>query len=345
MKKPVCVITGDVHFTLQTLELATSAVRQALRLSKALNVPLVLNGDTLDSKSIIRAEIANRLIEILEAEDPTKIYINRGNHDQLHERVTEHSLNFLRPYAQVISSPTYIEALKSWIVPYFSDNQKLQEFLNTVPKGSRLIMHQGLMGADLGHYVKDSSSLPTDSFADFRTILSHYHKRQDLRCGRPRKGAVGLASYLGSPYSISFSEAHDGEKGINILYDDGSLELVPTNLRKHAVLDWDTGAMESFGRHPETLAGTISRGDLVWLKLRGPASELAKIKKADLAKLLGVEHFKFDRVVTETERLDEDEKQEAKTGAEVLDALIDKSDEPAAEKVVLKSMWRSLING
>lgn len=347
MSRPVAVLTGDMHFNIQTLELASSALWQLLAKAKELNVPAVLNGDTLDQKAIVRGEIANRLIEILEPEDPTRIYINRGNHDQLHERVTEHSLNFLRPYAQVISAPTFIEEIGSWIVPYSSDNVALQAFLDTVPKGSRLIMHQGLMGADLGHYVKDSSSLPSDSFADFRTILSHYHRRQNLKCGKPRKGAVGLASYIGSPYSISFTEAGDGPKGINVLYDDGSLELIPTNLRKHVVLDWTTERLSGVsstarGNPPEESA--VNSCDLVWLKLRGPASELAALKKADLANLIGVEHFKFDKIITETEALDDEEKAEALTGEAMLDALIDKSDEPAAEKALLKSTWRQLVS-
>lgn len=339
MSKPVCVITGDIHFNLQTLELASSALRQLLAKAKELNVPAVLNGDTLDQKALIRGEVANRLIEILETADPTQVYINTGNHDLINQKATESSLNFLRPYAQVISVPTYVEALKSWIVPYFSDNQNLQDFLNTVPKGSRLIVHQGVIGADLGHYVKDSSSLPPESFADFRTVASHFHKRQDIKCGRPRKGAVGLFSYCGSPYSISFSEANDGPKGINVLYDDGTLELVPTNLRKHWKLDLDLEGLQLFldtGAHPAT-------ADLVWLRIKGPASELAKVKKADLAKVLGVDYFKLDKVAVETERLDDEDKAEAKSGGDLLDALIDKGEEPAEEKVVLKNLWRELV--
>lgn len=345
MRKPICCIAGDIHFNLQTLELASSALRQLLAKAKELNVPAVLNGDTLDQKAIVRGEVANRLIEILQELPPEQIYINTGNHDMISEKGSESSLNFLRPYAQVIAEPTYVEEIGSFIVPYFNSSERLQEFLNTVPKGSRLIVHQGVMGAAMGHYIKDSSSLPAEAFADFRVWASHYHRRQDLRTGPARKGGVGTFSYCGSPYSITFTEAGDGPKGINIGYDDGSLELVPTGLRKHVVLEYTAEELADptrFVRAEDPLY-YVAPGDLVHLKLRGPASDLAKIKKADLAKILGVESFKFDKVVTETERLDEDEKQEARTGEQMLDALIDKSDEAAGQKAHLKTLWRGLV--
>lgn len=336
--RPVAVITGDIHFNLQTLELASSALRQLLAKAKELNVPAILNGDTLDQKAIVRGEVANRIIDILQEADPEDVYINTGNHDLLSEKACESSLNFLRPYAQVVSVPTYIERLGSWIVPYFNSSERLQEFLDTVPKGARLIMHQGVIGAEMGAYIKDSSSLPAEAFADFRVVASHYHRRQDLRCGRPRKGGVGLFSYIGSPYTITFTEAGDGPKGINILYDDGSLELVPTGLRRHIVVEMYARELiydVSLGCAP---------GDLVWVKLKGATSELAKVKKADLAKILGVENFKLDKIVTEAERLDDEDKAQAKSGADLLDALIDKSDEPAGQKTHLKAMWRGLVS-
>ena len=342
-RKPVCVLAGDLHFNLQNLELASSALRMLLKTAKELRVPAVLNGDTLDQKAIVRGEVANRLIGILQEYAPENIYINCGNHDLLAEKGEESSLNFLRPYAQVLSranAPTFIDRLDSWLVPYFNSAQLLKIWLETVPKdGARLIMHQGVQGADMGFYVKDSTSLPRETFANFRVVASHYHRRQDIKCGRPRNGAVGLFSYCGSPYSISFSEANDGPKGINILYDDGLLELVPTNLRKHIKLDFDLEGLDIFLRTGKSL----DPKDLLWMVLRGPASELAKIKKKDLAEKVGVTSFKLDKIATETEQLDADEKEQARSGAEMLDALIDKTEEPATEKAGLKQLWRELI--
>jgi len=78
---PVAIIAGDVHFTVPSLDVASEVVRSAQAKAVELGVPLILNGDTLDTKSIIRAEVANRVIELLK-NSPCRTYLNRGNHDQ-----------------------------------------------------------------------------------------------------------------------------------------------------------------------------------------------------------------------------------------------------------------------
>ena len=86
------------------------SLQQAMDKAYALNVPLVLCGDTLDSKSIIRGEISNRLIQLLGT--CPSAYVLVGNHDLLNEKSREHSLNFLRPYCRVIDSMTYEDVYK-----------------------------------------------------------------------------------------------------------------------------------------------------------------------------------------------------------------------------------------
>lgn len=344
MSRPVAVLTGDIHFTYATLEPASSVVSQGLALSQKLGVPLVLNGDTLDGKRIIPAEVANRLIELLEPHDPTMIYVNCGNHDLISEKGEESALNFLHPYAQVVSkanSPVYIEKLGSWLVPYFNDSEKLLEFLRSVLAGARLIMHQGVMGAEMGHYIKDSTSLPREAFANFRVISSHYHKRQDIKCGRPRKGAVGLFSYLGSPYTITFAEAFDGPKGINVLYDDGTLELVPTGLRRHVIVETTAqflDAADGAGADPFEIPG---EQDLLWLKVSGSASELATISRKALAPLIGHDHFRLDKIATDVTKLAAPA--EKLTDIEILDRLIDQTDESMDQKSTLKALARAVL--
>lgn len=337
MSKPIAVATGDVHFTLQTLELATHAVYQALALALALKVPLILNGDTLDGKAILRGECTNRLIEILshpKARD-CRVIINTGNHDLVNEKGKAHVLHFLKPYAEVIDVPTFDDDLDSWIIPYFNSTAELQEVLNQIPKGSRLFMHQGVLGADMGAYIKDSSSLPLEAFADFRVICSHYHRRQDLKPGRPRKGAVGFFSYMGAPYSVTAAEAQDGPKGINIVYDDGSLELVPTNLRKHVLAE----------RTAETASDPIeglNPCDLLHLKVTGVHSDLEKLNKRALGeKHLGHSNFKLTKIVTESEVLEEQDS--ARPVLDLLDHCVDLTAEPLEQKTALKALARELL--
>lgn len=344
--RPRAVLISDVHYSLSTYQIADKAYRMAIDKACELEVPLIDCGDLTNDKAILRGEVIKTIIDTLKyAEDRgVKVYLLVGNHSLITEKGEEHALHFLEPYATVISHATSVDGFN--FIPYQNSCEKMLAALEKFPKGALVFAHQGVQGAWLGDYVQDRTSLPPEAFADYRIISGHYHRAASLKTGRPKKGAVGLFSYVGNPYTLSWGEASDGPKGYQILFDNGLMEHIPTDLRKHVVLDWSTeqlSGVSSTDRGGSTAEMVINPGDLVWLKLRGPASELAQVKKADLAKLLGVEHFKLDKIITETEHLDEEEKAQAKTGAELLDALIDKSNEPAAEKAVQKSLWRELV--
>jgi hypothetical protein len=332
--KSICVIIGDIHFTPATLELASSALIQAKKKASELRVPLVINGDTLDSKAIIRGECANRLIEILESAD-IPVYVNDGNHDKLSEKGKETSLNFLSPYCHLILDPTYVPEIKSWIIPYQNDAEEMQNILSKIEKGSRLLIHQGVQTAFLGHYVQDKTSLPTEAFADFRVIASHYHRRQDIKCGRPQKGAIGLFSYIGNPYTLSSGEASDGPKGFQILNDDGTLTPVFTHLRRHIVIELTTSELEK-------RIDNVNTDDLVWLKVTGPYTQLEQLNKTEIGmKLLGHTNFKLDKIYTDAPKLEA--KIDHLTDEQILDKMIDATDEKPAEKKALKSLWREVL--
>lgn len=331
---PIAVITGDVHFTVKTLNLATEVVLKAKEAAKRLNVPLILNGDTLDTKAIIRGECSNRLIELLN-DSSVEIIVNTGNHDLLSEKSDEHVLHFLKPYATVVDFPTNFNDF--WVVPYYSDNQALKNALEKIPSGRILIMHQGVETADLGHYVLDKSSLPKEYYDRFRVIGSHYHKRQDIQCGEHQKGLVSTFSYCGSPYTLSFGEAHDGPKGFNILYSDGSLELVPLDLPKHVVTERTTSTIY------DTIEG-LKAHDHLMLKVTGTEEELRLLNKQEIGlKHLGHSNFRLDLIPT-TIVVQTKEVAVELTESELLDNIIEALDGTETYKADLKDLWRNLAN-
>lgn len=352
MSEPVVVLISDIHFATATLELASSSLSQAMREAQKLGVPLVIAGDTLDGKALIRGECANRLVELFEAfleESFLYVYILVGNHDLLNEKGREHSLNFLNPYAQVVQSPVYVEKIKSWLIPYHHDTATLQEFLkHSVPAGSRIIMHQGVQTAFMGHYVQDKTSLPKEVFADYRVISGHYHRAQDIKCGRPRKGAVGLFTYIGSPYTTSFAEAEDGIKGFRVLYDDGSLTTINTRLRRHHVYERTFQEIQDMSArgHKGPLSAFfdgVGAQDLVWLKVKGTYAELESLDKKELGlAILGHSNYKLDKIYTDAPKVEQ--KVENSTGEELLDALIDNTKEASEQKAYLKLLWREIIS-
>jgi hypothetical protein len=196
-------------------------------------------------------------------------------------------------------------------------------------------MHQGLSGANMGHYVLDKTAINKEDVKDFRVISGHYHRAQDIKTGRPRKGGIGLWSYIGNPYSLSFGEANDGPKGFQVLYEDGLLEHIPTNLPKHVIFEAnipDKGIFEKYNANPE---------DKVWIKLTGPATEIKAIKKSNIAAIIGRTDFKLDLIPTEYDEIEVTN--EKILDEDVLDRLIDNTDESKSTKARLKDLWRSVL--
>lgn len=350
MAKPIAVVISDIHFTPSTLELASISLRMAKDEAIKLKVPLVLAGDTLDTKAIMRAECVNELIDIFSAEkQAVETYVLVGNHDLLNEKGKDSSLDFLRPYVNVVDGKTIFKrsistdwssSIKAYLLPYYSDNNLLSNILyntkNRNPKGAIIICHQGVQTAYMGHYTQDKTSLSPQSFSDFRVISGHYHRRQDIKTGKPRKGAIGLFSYIGNPYTQNFGEASDGPKGFQILKDNGLLEFIPTNLRKHIVIE----------REFKDLTAPVSdyvAGDLVWLKVTGLRSELSSINKKKLGSLLfGHDNYKLDLISKEVITIKEIK---SLSEAELFDSIIDNTGEPKEKSTYLKSLWREALDG
>lgn len=342
MNSPKAVLISDIHFSVATLELATAALKQAMEKAILLDVPLIIAGDTLDSKAIIRGEVANRLIELFKTYNRrSRTYMLVGNHDLLNEKGTEHTLNFLKPYVQVIESWVYLPDLDIYAIPYMSNIEELKEILGKISEGSTIICHQGVMGAQMGHYAQDRTSLPKECFANFRTISGHYHQFQAIRCGRPQQGAVGLFSYIGNPYTLSFGEANDPQKGFQILQNDGHLWFVPTNLPQHIIADL---TLDKF-KEPDTWFNylDVPPDSKWWVKLRGPKSELNKITKDEVSRTLGLNmNFKLDLIPEESDTTKEITRS-VSAPDKMFDALIDKMPETEDQKKRLKELWREIV--
>lgn len=337
MNKPIAVLISDIHYNINSLQIANLATEQAVLKSNELLVPLIVAGDLHDTKGHLRGECVKAIIDVLK-KCIIKPIVLVGNHDRINERSEEHSLEFLKPIATIVDGlfAMFDFRLNLGLIPYFSDSQFLLETLKQVPKGSTIIMHQGVQSAKMGHYIQDKTSLPKEAFKDYRVISGHYHQHQTIKCRTFPKGNVGLFTYIGSPYTVSFSEAFDGPKGFQLLYADGSLEQVQTNLRKHIISE----------RKVKDLLDPVKdyvKGDLVWLKVSGPKSELDKIKKEEVGKkLFGHNNFKLDKVYTDAPKLVT--KSDKLKDFEIFDKLIDATDEAEDQKSYLKKLWRGLVN-
>jgi hypothetical protein len=330
MSKPVAVISGDIHYSLNNLTLADKATRLAITKANELDVPFIANGDTTDTKANLRGECVNAMIETFKTA-VKKPYVNIGNHCKINAKSIEHSLNFLRPYAKVIEVPEYVEELNYHVIPYHDDVDTLRKYLKTLPKHSSMLVHQGLEGANLGDYILDKSALNRSDVAGHSVVASHYHARQEIKL--PDNG---VWNFIGAPYSMSFGETKDPEKGFQVLYDDGSLEFIPTNLRKHVIVE---GLATKYVLELKPSA-EINKGDLVWVKVRGSKEDLAKCTREVIATRIGITDFKLDKF---PDAVESTSRPMNMTQSEILDSTIQGLTQVSEEcKVRLKDLWKGL---
>jgi DNA repair exonuclease SbcCD nuclease subunit len=325
--KPKFVLISDIHFNLSNLELSAKALQAASEKAEDLNVPLVIAGDLNDTKAIIRAEVANKLLEILETE-PLQVYILVGNHDLINEKGKAHGLTYLSTNAHIIDTPQYLRELSVYAIPYMSDNEEFKKALKDIPEGSTIIMHQGVLGAEMGDYVTDKSSVNPALLKPYRVFSGHYHRHQ----------TIGTVTYIGNPFSMSFGEANDPLKGYLIVNEDDSYERVLLGLRKHVISEWKVEDLNFLAR-----SEAFEPDDILLVKVTGDASKLAQVKKEDVAKLVGHNNFRLDKIPTESKETDTDPRKDKLTGEEILDTLIEGLGESKAQKKFLKDTWRKLL--
>jgi DNA repair exonuclease SbcCD nuclease subunit len=316
------VLISDIHYNINTLDVADQTLNMAISVANKLQIPVIVAGDLHDTKAHIRGECVKRLISTLKTCQIRPILL-RGNHDSLNEKSEEHSLSFLKDIAEVIEKPVKCDL--GYLIPYHSDTDALRQYLPGIPKGSLLIMHQGVMGTTAGHYIQDKSALTKEDLASFTVISGHYHTRQSFEL--PDGGRF---TYIGNPYTLNFGEANDPEKGFYLLESDGHLEFMPTNMRKHIVLNLAPGVEQNKKIHYD---------DKVWVKYSFQNNN--RITKEEIAKKYGIKQpFKFDLI----DLTPNSEKQPIKIGqtqVELMDALIeDHNGISKDQKDRLKVLWR-----
>lgn len=335
MKKVIAVIISDVHYNLNTLEVADKAMRMAIAKANELDVHLVVSGDLHDSKANLRAECVNTMLSTFEKSIKTPIIV-RGNHDQLHEKSTEHSLNFLFNDAIIIEKSMSLPMMpRLHFIPYQHDANTFRELLKAISKDRIILAHQGITNSSAGHYIQDKSAIRPEDVAGRRIISGHYHTRQTIKLPDG-----GQWDYVGNPFTLGFGEANDPQKGFQILYNDGSLEFVPTNLRKHVIHECTTDFMAlNLAACPPAW---VEKGDLLWVKVTGPKEKLTSMSKKEIANHCGFfvgSDFKLDLIPLDT--ITEAPKAKDQTQGEILDSLIDSLTNTSPErKERVKQLWK-----
>jgi DNA repair exonuclease SbcCD nuclease subunit len=322
--KPIAVCISDIHFNINNLTLSAMALDAAICESNRLGVRLIIAGDLHDTKAIIRAEVANKVMELLGRAKQT-VYLLVGNHDLVNEKGTEHGLGIYAHSAHIVRSKVEVEGMT--LIPYQSSPEA---FLEAIQGSTGIVVcHQGARGAYMGDYVQDRTSVDPNELAGRIVISGHYHKHQ----------TVGSLTYIGSPFTMTWGEAKDGPKGFLVLNEDGTYERRILELRRHKIIEVDHDKLHemSLDHRPQ---------DLVWVKIRGPKSALSSIKRETVQAFLGRNDFKLDfdpNAATNLVSSGRSPRHDTVASESIIDQVIMALPDTDEHKRHLKALWRSVV--
>ncbi len=331
--KPLAVVISDIHYTLNTIEIADAALRAAIIKAANLGVPLIDCGDLTNDKAIIRGEIIKRIMSTIDfaADGGVTILHLVGNHSLINEKSQDHALDFLRTQSTLISYPVEIPHLGGFI-PYQNDPEKFYEAIKKFPKKSIVFAHQGALGGAMGDYIRDPSAIDPKKIKDWRVFLGHYHRQYDL------ENTVSV----GNPYTLTFGEAGDGPKGYLIVYEDGSYSREILDYRKHIIMDFDKKNYDfAIGKWKHIPGMNRNPADLIWVKVHGTRSDLLQVSKQKFSEATGIKNFKLDKIVVESE--EQAQVKEDLTDSEIFDKVIEGTSESKEQQKYLKGLWREIM--
>lgn len=327
-KWPIAVLISDIHYNINTLPLADAALRMAINTANDISVPVIIAGDLHDTKALLRAECIKAIKDTVKTAKFSP-FILIGNHDRINEKGMDHSLHFFDVNeAEIIDDYYVLDG--TGLIAYQPD---LVELKNLVANTKQIIMHQGVKGSNYGDYIQDKTALDPKDLAGKRIISGHYHCRQTIPL--PDNGAW---TYLGNPYTLNFGEANDPAKGYHILYSDFTLSFVPTNLRKHVVIEWNalTNELKS--------SSNPVKGDLILVKYSNSLDKIYKITKDEIRNRLGLpEEFRLDLLPIDERKFSTDAPSYSTSlsTSDLIDDIIKtKYNDPDTVKVLIET-WRT----
>lgn len=239
MKKAIATFLTDTHLRESNLNLNHSIYRQAVTHTKNLGLNRIFHlGDVFDSRQSQTIELLkDGFFDILEYLKTENILLHTiaGNHDR-----TDYSsiFSFLTTFqyhpafklVETFELVTLNTEIDLYLLPFFNDevyNYYLKEMCDTFDissckKQKILGTHIGITGSIMNTGVEFHGKV-NDSYLNYynKILVGHFHDQQQFR----------NVCYIGSGLQHNFGERQN--KGLTVLYDDLSIELIPLEFPKY----------------------------------------------------------------------------------------------------------------
>lgn len=263
---PKITVLGDLHAKHDNLD----KLSELFGFTEQLGQPVIILGDLLDTKELIRGKCLNFYINTF-SKSKLQYDIVVGNHDLFSLESEEHALQALSllPNVRVHDKPHYNSEFNIQFLPYCKKLLIVRDWLEQTPRSRIVCGHFDINSFDYGNGFKCDTGLDSDTFIQFPLILSgHYHKHQ-IR---------GNIFYLGTPFAQSFGETNQSKYIMSLDTTTLEYELVETWFPKYMTVEVDC---DSTLEHP-----TLDKINSNRVILRGTRENISKFNKIDYIKYI-----------------------------------------------------------
>ena len=242
MKEPIASIITDIHLEELRYDEIVDVVIQAIdeTLERGL-VNMYIGGDIFNSRKSQTFNVLQAWSEILDycSKVNIQLIVIPGNHDKLDYTSERSYLDMYASHPCMTLITSYRNHLinrgfRIHLIPFFDEKSTYKNYLNQVDISDDnnkhiLLTHIAVNGVRNNDGSKVDESLSKTSFDQFyKVFVGHYHDKQKVGDN---------IYYIGSIMQRNYGE--DQEKGMTILYNDGSHELFKLQFTKYETLKID----------------------------------------------------------------------------------------------------------
>jgi len=226
MKEPQLIAITDTHLNPKNIDLVIEIFRQAIATVLRLKLNVLYHiGDAFDSRKYQPLDTLAAFYDILDMLEGAGITLRciPGNHDKPDYFRTRSYLDIYRKHKALDLVRDYKRFPEGdfmiHMIPFFDEKEVYPHYLGKVNLSPALtnilFTHIAVNGVKNNDGSEIEDTLAINKFKDFEKVLvGHYHNKQE----------VGNVIYIGSAFQKDYGE--DDDKGVTILYKDGSLEQI-----------------------------------------------------------------------------------------------------------------------
>lgn len=280
-KQPIAVIGTDSHLKKDNEDLVISVFEQAQELMADLAVDTFCHaGDFFTTRNAQPEASLRTAKKIFKMFSNYNYFQIPGNHDKTELDSENSFLDVFDKYCSLITGTHYVDldGVRVHFIPYFKEDGNYKDYLKKAVKNidkenfNVLITHIAVSGVKNNDGSEVENTLSSKLFAKFDNVLvGHYHNRSKI--GKN-------IHYIGSMYAGNYAE--DNEKGVTVLYNDGSFEYFQLDFPHYVKVVVEAGNKEEL---KEARTKHAESEDHVRLVFKGEKQKLETINKVELQDL------------------------------------------------------------